>query len=82
MEVLHIEDLDPAARSSDASRSVLLGTGQDAKAILSRRCAGVSFDPVERTEGDDTDREKAKVKKGADRQDDHPRDGADRRSFP
>ena len=57
---------------SDASRSVLLGTGQYPKAILSGHCARISFDPVERMEGDDTDREKAKVNKGADRQDDLP----------
>ncbi len=63
-------------------RSVLLGTGQYPKAILSRRCAVVSFDPVDRTEGDDSDREKTKVKEGADRQDDLSRDRADRRSFP
>jgi hypothetical protein len=62
MEVLHVEGLDPAARSSKASRSVLLGTGQYPKAILSGHCTRVSFDPVERTEGDDADRQKAEIK--------------------
>jgi hypothetical protein len=63
-------------------RSVLFGASEYPKAILSGRCAGVSFDPVERTEGDDTDCEKAKVKEGADRQDDLSRDRADRCSLP
>ena len=76
MEVLHVECLHPAARSSRGNRSVLVGTGQDAKAILSGHRDGISFDPVERTVGDDTDREKAKVKQGADRQDDLPSDRA------
>ena len=65
MELLLYEDLDHfahAARLGDGNHSVLLGTGQYSKAILSGHCAQVSFDPVERTEGDDTDRQKAEVK--------------------
>ena len=64
MELLLYEDLDHAAhaRLGDGNPSVLLGTGQYSKAIPSGPCAKVSFDPVERTEGDDTDRQKAEVK--------------------
>ena len=57
MEVLHVEGLDPAVRSSRGNRSVLFGTGQYPKAILTGHCARVSFDPVERTEDYDTNRE-------------------------
>lgn len=44
------------------NHSVLLGTGQYSQAIPSGHCAQVSFDPVERTEGDDPNCQKAKVK--------------------
>jgi hypothetical protein len=60
----------------------LFGTGQYPKTILSGYCARVSFDPIQRTEAYDTDREKTEIKESADHQDHLPRQGADRGSFP
>jgi hypothetical protein len=65
MEVLHVEGLDRGleigrSKPFSIARYRPVSAGDPERAL--RR---VSFDTVERTEGDDTDREKAKVKEGA-----------------